>query len=103
MKQILDWCVDADVKGILCFHAGMTLRKGSRDYYYQMLDASFSGLRQRYEKVYGNAYEVMSHHNKEWMQLFHSTCQAAGIMEDSEEIFRYTSTLDPAYEPLTLF
>ena len=103
LKQILDWCVDADVKGILFFHAGMTLRKGSRDYYYQMLDASFPGLRQRYEKVYGNAYEVMSQHNKEWMELFHSTCQAAGIMDDPEEIFRYTSTLDPSYEPLTLF
>ena len=103
MKQILDWCIDAGVKGIICFHAGMTLRKGGRDYYYRMLDASFPGLKQRYEKVYGNAYEVISPRDKALMDRFHKTCQAAGIMDDPQEIFHYTSTLDPSYEPLTLF
>lgn len=103
MQQILDWCIDAGVKGIVCFHAGMTLRKGSRDYYYRMLDASFPGLKQRYEKVYGNAYEVISPRDTALMDRFHKTCQVAGIMDDPQEIFHYTSTLDPSYEPLTLF
>ena len=31
---ILDSCIDAGVKGILCFNMGLTLREGSREYFY---------------------------------------------------------------------
>ena len=34
LKGLLDYCVKADVKGILCFGIGLTLRDGNREHYY---------------------------------------------------------------------
>jgi len=36
---------------------GMSLRAGSREYYYEKLDRHFPGLRERYERRYGLRYE----------------------------------------------
>ena len=35
---------------------GMTLRDRQRDYYYRQLDRNFPGLRERYERTYGERY-----------------------------------------------
>lgn len=48
IETILDWCIDAGVKGIICFNIGMTLRDGDREYYYQRLDHLFQGLTETY-------------------------------------------------------
>jgi DNA repair photolyase len=37
---------------------GMTLRDRQRDYYYQELDRRFPGLRQRYERTFGDRYSA---------------------------------------------
>ena len=37
ISGILDYCVEAKVKGIICFGMGMTLRNGNREYFYQQL------------------------------------------------------------------
>jgi len=44
---------------LLCFF-GMTLRDGSRDYYFKALDGHFPGLKEKYAKAYGNAYIIDS-------------------------------------------
>ena len=44
LRTILDYCIDAGVKGIICFNIGMTLRQGDREYYYKALDRHFPGL-----------------------------------------------------------
>lgn len=103
MEAILDYCIDAGVKGIICFDAGMTLREGDREYYYRALDRHFPGLSDRYRKKYGSDYNVASEQNAELMRLFHSTCERHGIMHQVDECFRYTAELPEKYAQLSLF
>ena len=86
---ILESCIEADVKGVLCFNMGVTLREGNREYFYAQLDRYFPGMKERYIRSFGNAYELNSHRNEELMRLHHKTCERAGLMHDTREIFRY--------------
>ena len=60
IKAILEACAQVKVKGIVCFDLGLTLREGDREYYYAALDRYFPGLKERYIRTYGNAYELPS-------------------------------------------
>jgi DNA repair photolyase len=86
---ILQSCIEADVKGVICFNMGVTLREGSREYFYAQLDRDFPGMKQRYIRSFGNAYELNSHRNEELMRLYHKTCEKAGILHDNRAIFAY--------------
>ncbi len=103
IEGILDYCIRAKVKGIICFNMGLTLRDGDREYYYAALDRNFPGLKERYIYRYGNAYELPSDNNGELMKLFHDTCKANGIMHDINECFGYLHEFPEPYEQLTLF
>ena len=48
INGILDYCIDANVKGIICFGMGTTLREGNREYFYKMLDDDFPGIKDKY-------------------------------------------------------
>lgn len=89
IEGILQSCIDAGVKGILCFNMGLTLREGNREYFYAQLDRHFPGMKQRYIRAFGNAYELNSPRNAELMRLLHKTCEKNGIMHDIHEIFTY--------------
>jgi len=39
---------------------GLTLRDGSRDYFYKQLDKSFAGVKEKYEKSFGLSYNCNS-------------------------------------------
>lgn len=58
---------------------GVTLRAGSRDYFYQQLDRSFPGMKARYHQIYGTQYVCSSPREKELKQLFKAQCQALGL------------------------
>lgn len=103
IEGILEYCIRAKVRGIICFGMGMTLREGDREYYYQALDRHFPGLRQRYHQKYGYAYELASDRNGELMELFHSVCQRHGILHDIDACFGYLHEFPEKYEQLTLF
>ncbi len=94
ITEILDFCVETKVEGILCFGMGMTLREGNREYFYEKLDVHFPGLKERFIQTYGDAYQLSSPNAKELFRLFHETCEAAGIMHDNDEIFRYMATFE---------
>lgn len=47
-----NYCIKADVKGIICFDMGVTLREGDREYFYQALDKHFPGLKNKYIRTY---------------------------------------------------
>lgn len=100
LEGILQSCMDADVKGILCFNMGLTLREGNREYFYGQLDRHFPGMKQRYIRSFSNAYELNSYRNEELMRLFHRTCEKAGILHDNREIFAYLHAF-PEREPDT--
>lgn len=89
IEAILQMCIDAQVRGVICFGTGLTLRDGSREYFYRQLDRRFPGLKERYIREYGDRYEVPSPHGDELMRLFHHTCGQNGIMHDNDEIFAY--------------
>ena len=81
----------------------MTLRAGSREYFYAALDRHFPGLRRRYEREFGNAYEIVSPQHERLMRLLHDTCEAHGILHTPEECFTYLRTLPEPFSQLTLF
>jgi len=89
IESILESCIRAGVKGIICFGMGLTLREGNREYFYRQLDRHFPGLKGRYIREFGNRYEINSPRNRELMGLFHRYCEKAGIMHDVNGIFRY--------------
>ncbi len=93
IARILEECVRTGVKGIICFGMGVTLREGDREYFYQALDKHFPGLKERYIKTFGNAYEVSSPDNAKLMKIFKSICKDNGIMSDPDECFRYLNDL----------
>lgn len=103
IEGILDYCIRAKVKGIICFNMGLTLREGDREYYYAALDRHFPGLKERYIRRYGNAYELPSQRNAELMALLRKTCDAHGIMHDMDSCFQYLHEFPEPYEQLTLF
>lgn len=89
LRGLLDYCLDAKVYGIICFGFGVTLREGDREYFYKNLDVHFPGLKQKYIKKYGNAYELRSDHHETLMHIFLETCRKNGIVCDNKQIFDY--------------
>ncbi|MEE3419390.1 MAG: radical SAM protein, partial [Methanosphaera sp.] len=71
ISSIIDACIKADVKGIICFGMGMTLRDGNREYYYKKLEENFPGIKEVYEKEFGDSYSISSPNNKELMKVFY--------------------------------
>lgn len=105
VEGILDYCVQAKVYGIICFGMGLTLREGNREYYYAALDKHFPGLKERYQKQYGYAYELPSGNSRELMQLFRMTCKKHGIVHNVDKVFEYLHAFpeNKGYEQLSLF
>ena len=100
---ILEACVEAGVKGIICFDMGMTLREGNREYYYTALDRFFPGLKERYIRTYGNAYQVLSPNRSALMRLFRSFCTEHGIMHDPDTCFSYLAEMPDRNPQLSMF
>ena len=100
---ILDYCVRAKVHGIICFGMGVTLREGDREYYYSALDKHFPGLKERYQKKYGLAYEVTSDNHKELMNNLRRRCNESNIICDVEKCFAYLREFPEKYEQMSLF
>ena len=103
INAILDACIEADVKGIICFDMGLTLREGDREYYYAALDKYFPGLKQKYMREYGNSYMLPSPNDKELMTLFRDKCREHGIMYKPDECFGYLNEFPVKDEQLSLF
>ncbi len=82
---------------------GLTLREGSREYYYAALDKYFPGMKERYIERYGNMYELQSPKAKELTGIFQRFCKAHGILSSPEECFRYMTELPEKYPQLSLF
>lgn len=89
VRGILNYCIEAKVYGILCFMMGLTLREGNREYFYEKLDAHFPGMKERYQKRYGNAYEVTSDKNALLMKIFYEECKKHQIVSNVKDIFAY--------------
>lgn len=103
LRGILEACIRARVRGIINFGFGVTLRDGDREYFYSQLDRKFPGMKERYIRTFGNAYEVNSPRNRELTALLRRICGENGILCDNEEIFRYMSRLEERNRQLSFF
>jgi len=92
LRGILDYCVRAKVKGILCFGFGTTMREGSRDYFYAKLDEhslKLPNMKQRYVQEYGNQYECRSLNQSRLWAIFKTECEKHGILYRTKDVFEY--------------
>ena len=103
IRPILNECVRVGVKGIICFDMGLTLREGDREYFYEALDKHFPGMKERYIRRYGNAYELPSPDSKELMRMFHEICKENNIISRPSECFAYMSELSEKYTQMSIF
>ena len=105
LRALLNICVSAQVRGVVCFGIGLTLREGNREYFYQALDRHFPGLKQRYCQRYGSAYEVASENNNRLMGILRETCREYGILYRPDDVFAYLREFPQkeAYEQISMF
>lgn len=89
INELLDYCIETNVKGIICFNIGLTLRDGNRQYFYKKLDESFPGLKNRYIEKYGSNYVLESENNKELMDLFYKRTAKNNILNKPDDVFSY--------------
>lgn len=91
---ILRYCIEAKVYGVVCFGMGVTLREGSREYFYEQLDRHFPHMKEKYIQTYGDQYAINSPRNGSLMRLFHRVCAEHGIVHDNRQIFEYLNTFE---------
>lgn len=89
INELLDYCIETNVKGIICFNIGLTLRDGNRQYFYKKLDESFPGLKNRYIEKYGSNYVLESENNRQLMDLFYKKTAENNILNKPDDVFRY--------------
>ena len=87
LQALLECCVDAGVRGILWFGAGVTLRDGNREYFYQQLDRQFPGMKEQYRKEFGNSYVAASRNDRQLSAMVKDTCGRYGILSEPDRVF----------------
>ncbi|MBQ9124900.1 MAG: radical SAM protein [Acholeplasmatales bacterium] len=103
IENILKVCKETSVYGIICFNMGLTLRDGNREYFYEMLDKHFPGIKNKYIRFFKDNYEVNSLNNRGLMDIFHSICRVYGIQTDIDAIFEYLHTLPKKKNQMSIF
>jgi DNA repair photolyase len=58
---------------------GLTLRKGSREYYYKALDDCFTGIKEKYQSRFGQQYECFSPNYRVLSDTFEEWCNKLEI------------------------
>jgi len=103
LRGLMDYCVRAKVHGILCFAFGMTMREGSREYFYKKLDEHFPGMKQKYIRAFGNSYECLSPNNVLLMDIFKHECRRHGILYRTDDVLGYLNEFESKQQQLSLF
>ena len=103
IEGILEYCISAEVYGIINFGMGVTLREGNREYFYEALDKYFPQMKNQYHNKYGYAYQLESERHTELMHVLYATCRKHGIVCDVEKCFSYLRDFPNEYEQLSLF
>lgn len=86
---IVDYAARAGCVGIITFGMGLTLRDGSRQHFYDALDRHFPTLRERYQRSFGNSYEIPSPRSGELWAAFTAACEKAGLEYRTQRLFEY--------------
>ncbi|HBN97210.1 MAG TPA: radical SAM protein [Firmicutes bacterium] len=89
VRGLMDYCIKAKVKGVICFGMGLTLREGNREYFYEKLDEHFPGMKEQYMARYGNLYQLASPRHEKLLRIFGDLCETNGIMSSVSGCFDY--------------
>ena len=103
LLNILNACIQANVKGIICFGFGVTLRNGNREYFYKQLDRHFPGMKKKYIQTFGNSYVCNSPNQERLMQIFTDVCTANNILQKPDDVFSYLRQYESKTVQLSLF
>lgn len=71
---------------------GVTLRQNQREWLYEQLDKHFPGIREKYERTFGEAYSCHSPKGRVLYRLLSSECQKKGLLYKMEDIIRHYKT-----------
>ena len=83
-------------------YMGMTMRHGSREYFYAHLDKILPGTKEKYMKRYGSRYSCISPSSKKLWAVFTAECERLGLLYDMKAIIlNYKSGYES--NQLTLF
>jgi len=85
IKKLLQMAKDAGAKFVYTFMS-LTLRPGSREYYYDHLDKHFPGVREQYVKRYGNYKYCNTPNAKKLWSVFAAECERLGLLYDMKAI-----------------
>jgi DNA repair photolyase len=83
IKSILHKAKDSGASYIIPIF-GVTLRKGSRDYFYKALDQNFNNIKEKYEMTFDNQYNCPSLNYKKLQDVFNSETYRLGITSKME-------------------
>ena len=89
LRGVMRYCIEAQVKGIICFNIGLTLRDGNREYFYAKLDEHFPGMKEKYKARYGSLYQIISPKSEKLMSIFRDLCDNHGIISSVNGCFDY--------------
>ena len=103
ITAILNECVRVGVKGVIDFGMGLTLRDGDREYYYAALDRHFPGMKERYIRTYGNAYDLPSPNARELRAVFKRICSENDVLYTPEACFSFMDELPERDVQMSMF
>jgi DNA repair photolyase len=101
IKRIISACHDVGVKFVIEFGIGTTMRKGSREYFYQKLDEQFPGLKHKYIKTYQDQYICNSPQHEYLRKKLIENCELYGILYKKEDIDALMKL--KSYQQLSMF
>ena len=88
ITKILRMVKDTGAKFVHTY-MGMTLRPGSREYYYNQLEKSFPGAREKHIKQSGLSKHCGSPHSKRLWEVFASECERLGLLYSMRAIIAH--------------
>ncbi len=103
IRGLLTYRKEANVKGIITFGMGMTLRYGNREYYYKKLEEHFPNLKREYMKKYGSSYGLGSPNSTKLTKIVRNFCKENSMLYGQKEVFSYVWDFPEENTQITLF
>ena len=98
LRGLLGYCFAAGVEVIVNFGMGVTLRDGDRQYFYRQLDRHFPGMRERYIRTFGDAYQCPSPREKKLAAILREECGKRGVICQPEAAMAYLAAFETPQE-----
>lgn len=85
IRAIVEQAADCGARFVYPY-LGVTLRQNQREYFFAQLEKRFPGIKEQYQKRYGERYECISPRWKELWELFTRLCGQYGLLYKMQDI-----------------